>query len=144
MKIRTTDWDAVLASAPNDATAATVTAKSTDAPLSVKLPDHIQHWESPPEMRPIPPLHKVQMGHKKGRFTVVGYWKAVKDKKLYVCRCACGRYEPRREKSLLRTGHDECRECLKLHWVQDHAKWLLTAEGKQWSLTKAKPLIEGD
>lgn len=145
--IKKTDWDMIAAASPVDKTASLVVSKSKDAPLNVNIPNHIQHWESPPIMTHFPPTSRVGIGAKRGRLTVVGFWKTVKsgrnNKRLVVCRCVCGRFEARVDKSMLKSGPDECLSCRKLHYVQKDEAWLRTSAGKEWSLTRATPLLKG-
>jgi hypothetical protein len=92
-----TDFDRLGASTPANATAARVTSRGTHWEPSVPLPTGLQHWKSPPPMRPFASASPdiVDMtGKKFGRFTVIGFLDDEAGGRnhggRWVVRCACG------------------------------------------------------
>jgi len=129
--LRVTNWDAVAASAPLDATAATVRDSSGDA-WEAKIPAHVNRWIAPPPMTPVeklvgPAVHVARelIGRRVGRFLVLGIWAEGNPKKnaTWVVRCDCGYYEGRKAKAL-RGPHAEhlaCTACSRLRALQRQA-----------------------
>lgn len=100
-------WDAILASAPLNATAAKVTGKGVAFEPSVTYTEH--SWDVPPTLARITAAHRANSsftdltGHRVGRLLVLGL--AVGGARearggLWVCKCSCGRYVGRRAKAL--------------------------------------------
>lgn len=106
--------DKLAASVPANRTAATVTQKSGDnyAPPEAIFRDR-EGWDDNPGTRPYPPHATRLDGHKSGRLTVIGFSRTVHPSKgkrggaRYLVRCACGRYEERKLKALIRCGTDD-------------------------------------
>jgi hypothetical protein len=104
-------WDAILASAPLNATAGAVTSRSgVQGPQGAKVTT--AEWDAPP------PYVKFQaasqnvnlLGHRFGRLTVTGYLGEGK----WCCRCTCGTYVSRRQKAALNPANaetDRCTQC---------------------------------
>jgi hypothetical protein len=99
-------FDAILTSAPLNATAAKVTARGEQAwvPEKQRPPGYL-YWTAPPALKPFYPSTNPHSGseidisgRKFGRFTVIGLLgeKGGKDRgDRWVCRCVCGDYEAR-------------------------------------------------
>lgn len=111
-------WDAVLASAPFNATAGRVTSKgyAYTPDVEVTAPE----WEAPPLIAKPRSTHFNNpdftdfTGKSYGRITVLGMFAGghTRDKALWVCRCSCGRYVGRRAKALKRASPDDrCTLC---------------------------------
>lgn len=121
-------WDAILASAPLNATAGAVTGKGYGFKPAALRPEHT--WLAPPPMKrdlarlALDPNFRDYTGLKSGRLTVLGMAEDNADQTgnkgaLWVCRCACGKYVGRRGKGL-RTGKTTaCNECN----YTDHLRW---------------------
>lgn len=92
-------WDAVLASAPLNATAGAVTSAGVHFEPEAEFKN--LSWENCPPLaalrRPYPFKFVDMTGRKFGRMTVVGYVGKINPKKkaIWACRCVCGRYEGR-------------------------------------------------
>lgn len=114
-------WDAVLASSPLNATAATVTSKGYDYSPPVTFSETV--WDAPPPMTPVGRMHLANAsfvdltGRRVGRLTVLGIARdnhraSGSGGGLWVCRCSCGRYVGRRAKSLKAASAEAmCNEC---------------------------------
>lgn len=118
-RMRTTNFDAIAASAPLNREASTVRDGSGDQ-WEAKVPDGVLHWRDLPALRSPQSLSPVgrqalaaTQGMRFGRLTVVG----LLDKGTssapasWVCRCVCGAYEARRMKSLQSGKATMCHEC---------------------------------
>lgn len=100
-------FDAVLTSAPLNSTAAKVVARGEHWVPETPLPPGMQHWKSPPPMKPFVASATGQSnltGTKFGKFTVIGLL-AVEGGKhrgaRWVCRCVCGDYESRSAQAIV-------------------------------------------
>lgn len=122
-------WDAILASAPLNATAGSVTGKGYVYEPAKKV-THLE-WDVPPPLVPVGRQHARNpsftdfTGHRYGRLTVLGM---IRDTSVsgdsgaqWVCRCACGKYVARRAKSVRKANPDDrCSLC-------QHAAFLVRA-----------------
>lgn len=114
-------FDAILASAPANATAARVTSKGTHFTPKMNEANHIAHWDAPPKMRKVDTSTGAPnlVGAKFGRFTVVGCLddtNGASRKEIpikWVVRCACGDYEVRTSRAVRNPANseDRCRVC---------------------------------
>lgn len=130
MTAKTTNFDAVVASAPANATAAVVTAGSrTHYESSRKVvPEHV-HTDIRPPLKDLRRLDRnaratavALVGKRIGRLTVIGireepkrFTGGTKRKARWVVRCDCGRYEHRLAKALREPKLPDramCSECL--------------------------------
>lgn len=119
--MRTTDWDAVLASAPTnaDAARAMVYGYADDEPLPLE-----KARKDIPAERARDPGFKNWIGHVKGWLRVVAYGGSRKPGKKgtsarWIVRCVCGRYEFRTSKALQpECPSDRCNECHRLQQLQ--------------------------
>ena len=120
--MKTTDFDAVLSSAPNSATAAKVTSKGThyepsfnasardtlDMPPAMK---HSSEFTHPDALA----TYNEMVGSRTGRLTVLGIATGNNKKKnaRWVVRCDCGKYEFRKARALRNpaNSHDRCTVC---------------------------------
>lgn len=115
-------WDAILASAPLNATAGAVTSKGYQYEPDKKIT--AVEWDAPPAMARIGREHTRNAsfvdfsGRRFGRLTVLGMvaertTNPSGDKgALWVCRCACGRYCGRRAKTIRKANPDDrCQLC---------------------------------
>jgi hypothetical protein len=110
-------WDAILASAPLNATAAAVTSRSSGIrPLQALSPEH--SWEAPPRLATISAALRADpgfvdlTGRRVGRLLVLGLVDgAGKNGAMWACRCACGRYVGRKTKNLKGGTAIGCNEC---------------------------------
>lgn len=117
----TTDWSAVLASAPLDKKAAVV-AGGKGAHWEPKLKPHDHEYarsvDGPLPTKPVAPGEEDLTGRKVGRFTVIGKAAGAQG---WVVRCACGAYERRRSKTLTQSdplgAATMCVVCDKLEYV---------------------------
>lgn len=108
---RTTDWDALAAATPNDATAARVVSPGTDPCMpAVKFPPGYFHSDVCPKLvSPLP--ERVQalaveyVGERLGRLTVVGLADIRRGEKKakWVVRCDCGAFEHRSMQAIRET-----------------------------------------
>jgi hypothetical protein len=111
-------WDAILASAPLNTTAALVAGRSSDT-----APEHTTtelSWDGPPPLLAITSALTCQpgfvdlTGSSVGRLKVLGLLareKAGSNGAVWVCRCSCGRYVGRKSKSLKMSKSDRCNQC---------------------------------
>jgi hypothetical protein len=94
---------------------------------SKTIPPTLVHSETP-----IPTVsfsgHNDLTGTKCGRMTVIGN----NGKTRWVCRCACGRYELRKAKSVLNpNNYDMCHACRRLVTVKRHLEYVRTGENRK-------------
>ncbi len=95
------------------------------------MPPGFLHWDTPPPMQAYEGLSEHDLtGNKFGRFTVVGLLdlKGGKNRgRRWVCRCACGDYEPRSPDAIRRAvaglatvdgANHRCWNCAQLQVVQ--------------------------
>ena len=137
--VRTTDWDALAAAKPNDATAGRVVAPSTDnyAPAVQFPPGYFHSDVCPPLVSRLPEdvqaLADEYVGERIGRLTVVGLadLRRGKEKAKWVVRCDCGAFEHRGMKAIretLRSGQrGAATQCFVCAHTEKVAK--LAAEG---------------
>ncbi len=108
-------WDAILASSPLNATAGAVTSRSkVDGPVGAKVTS--AEWDAPPPYSVRPPSGTDNLiGHRFGRFTVIGWLdRHPKKGSRWLCRCTCGTYAARRSKSITNPENadiDRCTQC---------------------------------
>jgi len=115
-------WDAILAARPVNRLAATVTSKGESYEPNVN--SKATFWDERPELLDIRETMAVQpqfidlTGMSIGRMVVVGMYAddpPSKTKKakgaLWVCRCACGRYQGVRAKKIKKSERDRCDYC---------------------------------
>jgi hypothetical protein len=97
---------------PIDKAAALVTSKSSDWWRPEKKID-IRHWDVCPPTRPVPFGLKNKKGRRFGRFVVVGLEPITSNRTTWICRCDCGRFEPRTSKAIEnhKNRFDMCHEC---------------------------------
>lgn len=141
-------WDRVLSSAPVNATVAGVTNSKGDT-WEYRHKSGALRWEdAPPPTVPLPDNSKIKIGHQQGRVRVVGaYARGGNNGTVWLVRCACGAYETRRSKSLLKTKAEEdmCACCNKVQQLKRRHKFLNTKAGQEWSKANVKPLMsEGE
>lgn len=110
--MKTTDWDAVVASAPMRKVDAIIRDSAGEAGLDVKGGNL---YVGPSEMRPCPPDTEDLTGRRFGKLTVLGLLRQSnpKGKKpaKWVCRCDCGNYAHQRGKALNNGARDRCDQC---------------------------------
>lgn len=128
-------WDAVLASAPLNATAGAVTSKGYEYKPAVVVTE--TRWDGPPSMvrHVVDDLHPDLTGRVVGRLTVIGKlaWRPNGDT-MWVCRCACGIYVGRRSKSLKAGKGGQCNECnhtAHLRWLSSNNRSREHAESEK-------------
>lgn len=114
-------WDAVLASTPLNSTAGRVTSRNRDEYNSVKKVVDAE-WDAPPQFVPFKPASQNVnlIGHRFGRLVVVGYLGGGK----WCCRCACGTYVSRSQRSALNPANaeiDRCGQCRHTAFLQRQA-----------------------
>lgn len=98
--MRTTNFDAVVASAPLNRTASVVRDGSGEHWDPVVRATQA-HWTSPPPMKSPPTVAPDLTGATTGRLRVVGYYgSSKKSGSRWVVRCTCGDYELRRSKAI--------------------------------------------
>ena len=139
-------WDAVLASAPLNATAGRVTAKGEEFVPQEMNTGHC--WEDLPELREITAAIRQSegfldlTGQSFGRLTVVGLLaeNTLGKGSIWVCRCKCGRYSGNRGKTLKAGKRDRCDHCdhtqrLALFASGDNARRRASdVERRRWQL----------
>lgn len=118
--MKTTEWDRVVSSAPQNAQAAVVRDGSGDQWQA----DWRNVFAAPPSMRKPPndPCFTDLTGRRFGRLTVVGLSarKASKDKgSRWVCRCVCANYGIFTIKALKRGKAFACQACEYWEWLRD-------------------------
>lgn len=131
--MRTTNFDAIAASAPLNREASTVRDGSGDL-WEPQIKATTLRWDAPPVPEAKMPAHVVDLsGRQIGRLTVVRYHgKRKSGGHFWLVRCSCGDYELRRNKFIEnppeRHGPEdhECAACDYLH----HIKWLQQNEAK--------------
>lgn len=117
MTIRTTNFDAIAASAPLDRQASVVRDGSGDQWENQHMSTQAQHWKAPPL-----PTHRRPhntpdyTGAKIGRMTIVsfhGYSGKSNPVAVWLARCACGDYEVRRADTIKRNANPDacCMPC---------------------------------
>jgi len=114
----TTNWDALLASSPQDKTAAAVTGSGEHfVPRQKTHGDHDLVSGAPLPIRAVPECMEDLTGKQVGRLTVIGL-SARKNSRsgsaAWVVRCVCGTYEARKGKTLRDPAYVEramCNEC---------------------------------
>lgn len=108
-------WDAVLASSPLNATAATVTGKGYQYTPDVTIAN--AEWDAPPALGP---ANRAALGNPSfvdltgisfGRLTVLGLLAGKSG--TWVCRCKCGKYLTRKAKAIRNPNNagDRCTTC---------------------------------
>lgn len=124
--MKTTNFDAVLACSPLNATAGAVTSRGAEWAPELKMHEGRVHSKDPLPTMPfsakkICPQDDLT-GRKFGRFTVIGFSAVQNPKKngTWVVRCACGSYEIRRGKGIKAANDpdDCCVECMHLKIVK--------------------------
>lgn len=118
------------ASKPVNKIAALVTSKGyTFEPERQTRPNGLPFWEHKPETNKVPANCPNLTGQRKGRFTVVGYYKSTKRAKgspsTWVVRCDCGMYEVRSGSALRNPMNDKdrCYDCQKLYQLQRNEEY---------------------
>lgn len=122
----TTNWDALLASAPQNRQAAFFANGKGGAfvPRKQIIHERDVHTRNPIPTRPFGGGSKDLTGLKIGRLTVIGLAvqrpKSKKQKGCWVVRCLCGAFEIRKAKYLQNADptRAECKECDHLHQMQ--------------------------
>ena len=110
------DFDSVAPLRPADQTAGRVTSGGESWEPKAQMPVGLEHWDSPPPMRPwhsnlgVPDL----TGLKFGKLTVKGLWVETHARSgdsgeatRWVVRCACGSYEVRKPSAIF-SGLERC------------------------------------
>lgn len=134
MSVRTTNFDAIAAAAPLNREASTVRDGSGDIWSEPDVSGGQLHWKEPPQPLEARPKGVGDIsGAKYGRLTVVRYHGrsgVSTPVRVWLVRCACGDYEVRREKSIIRalqgdtppvTEHS-CRVCEHVQILQLKAR----------------------
>ena len=132
--VKTVDWNALAASAPQNATAGKVVSqRGTHYEPDLKEAPHVFHSDIRPALKPPPnnPTARATYdeiaGKRVGRLLVLGFADVPtrvvggsKQKARWVVRCSCGRYEHRLAAALRRALHGQssgqglmCRVCAK-------------------------------
>jgi hypothetical protein len=144
-------WDAILASAPLNATAGAVTSKGYQYEPEIGS-RNIHEWDAPPPLMPVSDTHIRNTsfvdltGRVIGRLTVLGMMRSDPSQKaLWVCRCACGKYIGQRARALKSGNRDRCDTC-------DHNAYLVQAasgnnarqraespEARKWTAEPSSP-----
>jgi hypothetical protein len=132
--VRTTNFDALAASAPLDRQASTVRDGSGDLwTPNVKVA--CAHWDAPPPAeKPLPSGQEDRAGQRFGRFTVVRYHTSSKATgSKWLVRCACGEYEIRSSKAVKNPANtdDCCTLCRHLVYLQRRDRQKLTPAGRR-------------
>lgn len=114
--MRTTDWDALAASAPINADA----ARAVVYGYGSEEPTLLEHAK---QQLPTAPTFMNLIGLKKGFLRVVAYAGSNKNGNggaRWIVRCLCGRYEFRRTRSLRPdVSNDRCTACDRLRSIQE-------------------------
>lgn len=122
--IRTTNFDAIAASAPLDRQASAIRDGSGDLyDEQIKSMPLVPRWVGPPVMKDPKSLrdmglvhYRELVGNRFGSLVVMGIWADTNPKKnsVWVCRCDCGYYEGRKYKNLTNpTLEHACSHCLQ-------------------------------
>lgn len=128
-------WDAILASAPLNATAGAVVGKGVHFEPAPDQPFTAFEWDVPPPLKSPELLRKREpnfvdfTGTRFGRLLVIGLAADSHDTTvdgsrgaLWVCRCACGRYAGRRARSIKKASPDaRCDHCNYTKRLRDAA-----------------------
>jgi hypothetical protein len=113
----TTNWDALLASTPLNATAGRVVSRSEQLAPSKATPGAME-WDAPPAFVKFVgsgPQQPNLIGTQRGRLTVVGYLGSGK----WCARCACGTYVSRSHRALTNPlNEDRCSQCRHTAYLQ--------------------------
>ena len=137
MTMKTTDWQKLAVSEPNDALAAKV-ANAKGANYNPNIQYNKPHFANQPPLLPENALtainqqfYKQLVGKTVGRFTVIGYAKddqlLSEDNQRWVVKCTCSHYEYRRtaELILIEPDHNNldymCQNCR--HWEETKASY---------------------
>lgn len=141
--IRTTNFDALAASAPLNTTAAVV-RDGLGEHWDPEVTDGRMHSATPIATQPVAPGVEDLTGLVVDRLTVIGFHEKRKAAgRMWVVRCTCGAYEVRRgrlltaERSSPQHAPLECFKCERLHYSQKCAKAAVTGrwpDGKPCSL----------
>ena len=147
--MRTTDFDAVAASAPLDRQASVIRDGSGDL-WEAKINEAGQaHWDAPPLPLSAKPANQPELtGHRFGRFVVMRWHGATSKKNpepAWLVRCSCGDYELRRTKTILRAGDldDCCMKCKVVRTLQGRARKPNTAKTRKIAAAMLDGLAEG-
>lgn len=138
----TTDFDAIFAASPLDATAASVVSETV--PEYHYTPQIAEHWKDPPKTEPWYENPQIKRGHRCGRLSVVGVLsRGGTSGTRWLVRCTCGSYEPRRTRSLLNPQNtdDKCCECRRLDTLKKRDQFMRTKRGQDWAAANLKPLM---
>ena len=134
-------WDAILASAPLNAEAATVTSEGWESDFRAERDEDPYEQITPHELRPFVknPENRDLKGSRFGRVTVLGLMKVSKKRgkgALWSVRCDCGIYTGMRTKSLNRKDREEplaCRNCDYLEGIKrGHSRAAIDNSGKTY------------
>ena len=111
--------DTRLLGTPINRTAAIVTGKGFSHDW-IQKGDHVT-WDAPQPTRPPQSKSQDYRGLSFGRMTVIGLLRDMP--KRWLCRCSCGRYEPRTAKAIRNKKNDcdACNDCKTLHERKRHA-----------------------
>lgn len=135
--MRTTNFDAIAASAPLNRQASVVRDGSGDL-YDPALPDGTEHWKAPPLPEAVMPPDTVDLsGRKVGRCTVVRYHRPHPTQKSvgaqWLIRCVCGDYELMSGRAIKasKASNHVCRSCNAfvhaLHQRQNERRGVRTA-----------------
>lgn len=153
--VRTTNFDAVAASAPLNRQASTVRDGSGDM-WEAGVPNGMPRWIGPPPLKsgasqtaPAQVVMARLVGKRFGRLTVLGIWAGgnAKKKAVWVCRCDCGYYEGRKAR-FLEQGHPDgeeqrCSACDALAKLQRSAAKPSTKKARVRAAAMLDRLAEG-
>lgn len=129
--MRTTNYDAVVASAPLNVTAAVV-RDGVGEIWDPEVTDGRTHSANPLPILPCEPGMRDLTGLVVGRLTVMGFHgRRKKSNRFWSVRCVCGAYEARNERKLLEDRPAdyaplECAKCEHFHDAQERAKAAVT------------------
>lgn len=135
--MRTTNWDAIVTAAPLDAQASAVrdgSGEIYEPPINSAAQ---AHWKAPPPaLKALGKGHPDLAGHRFGRFTVVRFHGATSKNNpvpTWLVRCACGDYELRRTKTVMKPGDpdDCCLECRAVRLLQKRAAMPNNRKGRR-------------
>lgn len=144
--MRTTNFDAVAASAPLNREASTIRDGSGDLWEPRKAPENVMHWGEPPlPLEPKPAQLPELSGKAYGRLTVIRYHGKPNGGKnakgTWLVRCACGDYEVRRTEAIVRglsgVRHEamepSCYVCTQVQAIQIQARKASTKASRKAS-----------